>query len=139
VRPTAQGPTCLYTAAHQAEQERHKHRVAELKDLEARLRMLDALVDALKAQGVTLHPDRLSNWPGTRDVYISAAVWDSSGQRLYSALIAVGFVIVRRSDHSSFASVSLKHGRLSVRITVDTDVLGPAPQPEAATASEAAS
>lgn len=132
MKPAVDSTTCLYTAGLQAEHERHKHRLADLRDLEARLRMLDALADALKTQGITLQPDRLSNWPHTREVYISATTWDSSGRRLYSALIAVGFVIVRRSDHGPFASVSLKRGRLSVRIAVDTAVLGPAPQPEAA-------
>jgi hypothetical protein len=134
-RKTPAAPATLYAEALQHEHERHAARLAEIKKLEARLRMLDALAAPLAAHGVRLYPDQIKTHGS--DVWLSSAMCDSSGRRMFAAFTAVGFVLDSRRDHTCSSSITLKHGRLRVRMFVDADVLPP-PTPEAAAAPDGA-
>jgi hypothetical protein len=130
-------PPALYAAALQHEHQRHAHRLAELKALEYRLRLLDAFAAPLKAQGITLYPEQVSEYAAGPEVWLSTASTDSTGRQLFTALSAVGFAVERRTDHGTSATVTLKHGRLRVRMFVDVDVLGPAAPPLSSSAAAA--
>jgi hypothetical protein len=139
-------PPALYAAALQHEHQRHARRLAELKALEPRLRMLDALAGPLTEQGLTLHPEQISatGWEistrGARptEVWLSAGMTDSAGRLLFAALRAVGFTLEIRRDHGASSSVTLKHGRLRVRTWVDAKVLDTADPPPLASSGTAA-
>jgi hypothetical protein len=120
-------PSGLFAAAIEHEHQRHAHRLAELKALESKLRLLDSFAAPLNAQGIKLYPEQVSTYAAGPEVWLSTASTDSTGRRLYTALSAVGFAVETRRDHGTSATVTLKHGRLRVRMFVDAAVLDPAP------------
>lgn len=133
--PTAP-PATLYEACVQQEQARHRYRMAQLREMEARLRLLDAIVPALKAAGLSLILDRINPWT-ERELFITANHLTShaQSQKLLDTLEAAGMEVVSRDERFGTATVKLKKGRLKLALFVDLPRTAPVPVPAAAPAA----
>lgn len=133
MRKTAPEPNNLFDACIQHEVTRHARRVAELKNMRARLKLLDEFVPALKAAGLQLLLEPLTSWGG-KSLYIRVAYMTdpTRTQKLMDVLVANGMREVERIDHPRDFRVDLKKGRLILSMTVDKPQ--PAPAAPVATA-----
>lgn len=113
-------PATLYEACVQQEQTRHRRRLAELQQMEARMRMLDVMVPALKAAGLSLILDRISPW-GERELFVAAhtLINPAQSEKLLHTLTAAGMEVVSRDERHGAATVKLKKGRLKLALIVD--------------------
>jgi len=106
----------LYEQAIENEQARHAARMADLECMRKMFARLEALRRVIKDRGYTLAPDDITLDTGRRDVFIRENVNDLGCTRLHAALIAVGFVEVKRVDYSTWSSVVLSRPGIRVRI-----------------------
>jgi hypothetical protein len=110
----------LHAAALQAELARHARRLAELKAMAPKLRMLDEFVPTLQARGIDLQPDQLACTAGPA-LRICAGMFDATNWALFDALQDAGFVVMEVAEFSTFADVRMRNGRLRVRMHVSKD------------------
>lgn len=113
-------PITLAAQALQAEQSRHEGRMAMLKRMEARLRMLDAFMPAVRAAGINVHGDELNDW-GRGTIYVGGALMNPQrNATLEKVLRAQGMreVGCRRHADGSY-TVELKKGHLTLCISVE--------------------
>lgn len=136
--PTAP-PATLYEACVQQEQERHARRIAEIRDMKARLGMLDEFVPALRAAGVAPLLEPLATWGG-KELYLRCCHMTEPArtQKLVDTLRAAGMREAERKNYGSYDRVILKKGRLSVSVSVDLPRTAPVPAPVPAAAPAAA-
>lgn len=124
------------------EEARHRSRLKELQKADAALALLEAEHAALKAAGYTLYGSQVDGRFFDRGaISISTSSVFDADARLYKALLVVGFKEVER-DESIWTRITLKKGRLRVRISIDAKALARieaenTPEP-AATSAEAA-
>lgn len=116
----AEQPLTLAEQALQLEQARHARRIAELKGLETKLRMLDAYLPAVRAAGISIHGDELHCWGGKTVHVMAPTLNPQRNATLERVLRDCGMREVRRSDYSTCYSVELRKGHLAVAMTVDT-------------------
>jgi hypothetical protein len=130
-------PATLLEEALQAEHDRHKRRLAELKAAEARLHMLDEYVPRLRANGIRIYADQITFHSVEKELFITSAFTSASlNWRLVDALTELGFVQVERDDYSSFVAIRLKRGRLQLRMHVSARRPEPPPAPEQPAAAQ---
>ena len=138
MKKTALPPATLYEAALQKEHARHAHRLAALKRMQARLRMLDAFVPALQAAGLHLVLDEINDWCG-KELYVRTTYFTSprETQKLLDVLLSQGMREVERRHYGATDTVIVGKGRLRVVVSVDLprDL---APVPAAAETAESA-
>lgn len=131
-RAEAAHPLTLEVQALRDEQARHEGRVAVIRRMSARLRMLDAYMPAIRAAGIDLRGDEINCWGG-RAIYLSGPLF--SAQRnatLEKVLREQGMREVERRDNPGGGyTVDLKKGHLTVCLTVDSHRL---PKPKEAAA-----
>lgn len=118
-RTVAAQPLTLAAQALQSEQARHALRIAELKSMAARLRMLDAYMPAIRAAGIAIHGEELHSWGGKAIHVIGATLNPQRNATLERVLRDCGMREVRRSDYTSTYVVELRKGHLSVAMTVE--------------------
>ena len=110
----------LAAQAAAMEHARHARRMAELKAMHARLRLLDAYMPAIRAAGINVHGEELHSWGG-RAINVMAPVLNPKrNATLERVLRDCGLREVRRSDYLHSYSVELRKGHLIVALTVDT-------------------
>ena len=119
-RTGAAQPSTLFEQALQAEHARHAARIAELKNLEGKLRMLDAFMPAIRAAGINLNGSELHGWGGKAIHVMSATLNPQRNAAVERVLRDVGMRELRRADYSTCYSVELRKGHLTVAMTVDT-------------------
>lgn len=106
----------------------HRRRNAEIRSMRARLRMLDELLPQLAAQGIRLNRREIMSTDSGRTLRIQPPLFEFD-DRLYSALLALGFKEVRRETTlSRYDMVTLQQGRwLFISIDVSKPAEVPAP------------
>jgi len=117
-----QQPAAPQTFAQQMlayENRRHAARHAELKVAAKKLEMFEPTFQALAARGVTVSLE----FSGLRGfmpavLHVCAGIFSDSNLQLYDALIALGYKEVSRREHSTYAAVELKQGRLTLSLTI---------------------
>lgn len=117
---TDAAPLTLAQQAVQLEQARHARRLAELKAMDARLRLLDAYMPAIRAAGINVHAEELQSWCGKVVHVIAPVLNPKRNATLERVLRDCGMREVRRSDYATSYSVELRKGHLIVAISVDT-------------------
>lgn len=123
----------LAAQAGMVEHARHARRMAELKAMHARLRLLDAYMPAIRAAGISVHGEELHSWGGKAINVISPVLNPKRNATLERVLRDCGMREVRRSDYLYSYSVELRKRHLIVALTVDTR-----PLPKALEASKCA-
>lgn len=118
-RAAAAQPSTLFEQALQAEHARHARRIAELKGMGARLRMLDAYMPAIRAAGINIQGDELHSWGGKSIHVLTPALNPKRNATLENVLRDCGMREVRRADYTTSACVELRKGHLTVAMTVD--------------------
>lgn len=94
----------------------HRRRLAEIKVLRAKLALLDQFLPALAERGITLAHRDLGTYDSGKTLRIQTAIC-SRDNKLYSALIDLGFREIERKDWGSKdEQVTLKHGRSLVLV-----------------------
>ena len=119
-RKTAPPPATLYESALHKEHARHANRLATLKRMRARLALLDAYMPALKAAGLHLLIDDITDWGG-KDLCVRTTYFISpkETQRLLDTLLAQGLKEVERRHHGATDTVIVGKGRLRIVVSVD--------------------
>lgn len=118
------------------EEARHRARLKELQQADAAIALLEREFGALKAAGCTLYGSQISNWPGKKGtLYVTTSSIFDADLRLYKALIAVGFSKEERGE-GSYTSMTLKKGRLRVRIYISDKDLARAEEQITAAAAQ---
>ena len=125
-RIVAAQPLTLAEQALQSEQARHARRIAELRGMEAKLRMLDAYLPAIRAAGISIHGEELHSWGGKTIHVMTPTLNPQRNATLERVLRDCGMREVRRADYSTSYSVELRKGHLTVAMTVDTRQLAKA-------------
>lgn len=126
-RGRAQPPvSSLYDACIAHAESVRRDRLKELKDMQAKLALLEAFIPALKERGCELHPSRLHWCRSEKAIRLESPLFDSGNRRLYGALVELRFVEIDRRDHGTWAVLKMKHGRLVVNLSVATKHLPPA-------------
>lgn len=118
-RAAAAQPSTLLEQALQAEHARHARRIADLKSMAARLRMLDAYMPAIRAAGINIHGEELHCWGGKSIQVLTPALNPKRNATLENVLRDCGMREVRRADYATSASVELRKGHLTIAMTVD--------------------
>jgi hypothetical protein len=96
----------------------HRRRLAEIKAMAHKLALLDEFLPALAAKGVQIAHRDITTWDGGKTLRIHAG-WSLTSDKLYAALVELGFKEIEREDLGSDQLVTMKHGRaLLVRIDV---------------------
>lgn len=121
-------PMTLETQALRDEQQRHDGRVAAIRRMSARLRMLDAYMPAIRAAGIDVRGDEINCWGG-KTLYVSGPLFGARrNATLEKVLREQGMREERRRENTDGSySVSLKKGHLTVCLTVEAHRL-PKPQ-----------
>jgi hypothetical protein len=116
--PTPEGT--LHALALQAELRRHAQRMAELEAMQPQLRMLDEFTAPLRARGLDLVNESLGIAFSLRnkEVHVRAGAFDSTNWDLFDALIDLGFVVTRRTDYTSYATVRMQRENLRLCMQV---------------------
>jgi hypothetical protein len=115
------------------EHQRHAARLAEIKEAEARLRALEPTIATLQARGISLWCDStLGNyWKSLTLTCGTLTEWDN---KIYDALVDLGFTEIDRYTGGPYAHCTLKQGRNKVRVSIMADHK---PAPNAAAAAPA--
>lgn len=113
----------LAAQALQAEVARHAGRLADIKSMDARLRMFDAFMPAVRAAGIDVHGDEIHCW-GTSAIsalYVGGITLDPQrNATLEKVLREQGMEEIERTPCPTGAyTVKLKKGRLTMAITVE--------------------
>src|SRR3569623_1777257 len=101
------------------ENRRHAARHAELNVAAKKLEMFEPTFQSLAARGVTVSLE----FSGLRGfmpavLHVCAGIFSDSHLQLYDALIALGYKEDSRREHSTYAAVELKQGRLTLSLTI---------------------
>lgn len=113
----------------------HRRRLAEIKAMSKKLALLDEFLQALAERGIRLGSRDIGSWDSGKTLRFTC--FSISDDKLYEALIALGFKEIQRKDWGSGLreqSVTLKHGRALV---VSMDVTKAAAPTAAVTAGSA--
>lgn len=122
-------PRTLQELALARAERNHRIRLAEIKAMAPKLALLDELLPALAARGVTLSHRDAATLDGGKTLRVMHAF--GADNKFCEALMAVGFKeIDRRDSFRDEQTVTLKHGR-SLLIQLDVK------KPAATTAAEA--
>jgi len=117
--------TLLHALALQAELKRHDQRMAELQAMQPQMRMLDEFTVPLRARGLDLSVESIGIAFSLRskEVHVRAGAFDSSNWALFDALIDLGFIVTRRTDYTSYATVRLQREnlRLSMQVSLQRE------------------
>lgn len=90
----------------------HRHRLAEVKAMRAKLALLEQFLPALAERGIKLADRKLSLWHGGKVLRIESRASTSSDNKLHAALIELGFrEISRKHLWRDEYTVTLQHGR----------------------------
>ncbi|MDT0137263.1 hypothetical protein [Acidovorax sp. PRC11] len=113
----------LAAQALQAEEARHACRIAGVRRMDARLRMFDAFMPAVRGAGINVHGDEIHCW-GTSALsalYVGGVTLDPRrNATLEKVLREQGMEEIERTPCPTGAyTVKLKKGRLTVSITVE--------------------
>lgn len=129
-------PATLYEACLQQEQERHVRRLADIRDMKARLALLDEFVPALRAAGVAPLLAPMAAWGG-KELYVRCSHMTDPvrTKKMVDTLIAAGMREVERMAYGSYDRVVLKKGRPLVSVLVDLPRQVPAAAPAVAPAA----
>lgn len=115
-------PRTLHELAVARTNYEHERRIAELGAMAKKLSLLDEHLPALAEHGITFSRRDISTTDGGKTLRILPEVFSLRDDKLYAALIALGFREVDRSSYrkdAEFEQVTLKHGRaLLVKIDV---------------------
>ncbi|MDA8448470.1 hypothetical protein M4R36_00290 [Acidovorax sp. GBBC 3299] len=111
----------LAEQALQAEEARHACRLAAIKSMDARLRMFEDFMPAVRAAGIKVHGEEFNGW-GTSTLYVSGITLDPRrNATLEKVLREQGMEEIERTPYLNGAyTVKLRKGRLTVSITVET-------------------
>ncbi|UZV40240.1 hypothetical protein Acica_35 [Acidovorax phage Acica] len=120
------GPT-LAAQALQAEEARHAGRLADIKRMDARLRMFDAFMPAVRAAGINVHGDEINCW-GTSALYVGGLTLDPRRNAILEKVLREQGMeeIERKPCPTGAYTVKLKKGRLVVSLTVEAHRLAKA-------------
>jgi len=127
---TAQQPTTLLARVIEQETTRHNGRLAEIKKMEAKLRMFEPDFAELEARKAFVSLDGLRCTDDT--LYISGGGLSEWDIRRYDTLLDIGFVEIDRSSGTHFNTRRLKKGRLTVSIMIPASHPAPVAQLEQA-------
>ncbi|RRW94268.1 hypothetical protein [Pandoraea apista] len=123
--PASRTPQSLSERLVAHEKARHARRIKEIRKLQARLRLLNPVVETLESEhGIFLQLDLIGEGYSDGAIYISTML--SEGNRLHRALLAMGFKERTRRDYTSFSVTTVKKGRLSITVHVATSSDGDA-------------
>lgn len=110
----------LMDAAVQAEHARHAARLAEVRKMAAKLRLLDAYMPAITAAGIELHGTELGYWSWAGAVRVLSATlnpWRNA--KLEQVLRAQGMEETRREQFPDGSyTVELSRGPLRISLPV---------------------
>ena len=110
----------------------HARRRAEIKAMAAKLAQLDAFAEPLAARGIKLADREIGTYTHGKELRILSPIC-TRDDKLYAALVELGFREIERRDFGRDQQVKLKHGRsLIVRIDVTAATVEappPAPSP----------
>lgn len=106
--------TALATARADYE---HGRRIAEIKAMAPKLELLAAFLQPLAARGIELANREIKKWPSTTFLRIQPAIC-TRDDRLYAALLELGFREIERKDWGREDLVHMKHGR-SLVVVID--------------------
>ncbi len=113
----------LAEQALQAEEDRHACRLAAIARMDARLRMFDAFMPAVRAAGINVHAQEINCWGASAHsvLYVGGPVLDPRRNAvLEKVLREQGMEEIERTPCPTGAyTVKLKKGRLTVSITVE--------------------
>jgi hypothetical protein len=96
----------------------HRRRLAEIKAIAKKLALLNEFLPALAEYGVNIGSRNITTWDNGKTLRFTSPI-SGFDNRLFDALIALGFKEVERKD--SFRdeqTVTIKHGR-ALRISID--------------------
>lgn len=130
------GPRTLEELALARADYEHRRRVAEIKAMRAKLALLDPFIAPLAERGIRFGHRDIHAQDGGKVLRLHTVAFESADDRLYAALLDLGFREIAREDlyrSSRTSVVTLKHGRALV---IKIDVFRAAP--EAAAVSVAA-
>ncbi|ADU99006.1 hypothetical protein Alide_1245 [Alicycliphilus denitrificans BC] len=127
-RSTAAQPRTLEAQALHDAHQGHAARLAAIKRMASKLRMLDAYMPAVRAAGITVRGDELNCWGGLA-IYVSGPMFNAQrNATLEKVLREQGMRETRRKENADGSyTVDLKKGHLTVCITVEAHRL-PKPQ-----------
>lgn len=122
----------LEQAAIRRENERHAGRLAEIKAMSARLRLLQPYVAVLKAQGIELYPEEVRAYR-SKPLHVMQGFFNSRNvQRAIDTLKAHGFKEVEVRDNANCISTVIILGKGHLQLSFDLDKPRDAAPPPAA-------
>lgn len=109
--------TLAELAMAQADYE-HRHRLAKIRAMAPKLAKLDELLPAIQEKGAELHTREIDSYDGGKTLSVRRPIC-SYDDKLYDALLALGFVEIERRKFAAECDVTLKHGRsLRLKVTI---------------------
>lgn len=110
----------LEEAAIRLENQRHAHRLKEIKTISKRLQDLQAYVPALKEAGVTLHADDIRVCWHKGPIGLMQGFMDTrTALAALGVFTAHGFKEADRHQYTCYATVVVQKGNLKVRLVFD--------------------
>lgn len=118
-------PVSLFEACSQEEEHRHAARLRELAGMKAKLLMLDAYMPLIRTAGLELNLREIEACYPSCTLRISAASFVTRGRQkqLVEILMAAGFKVAQLDEYTSFQCVTLKKGRLQLRVMGDANMV----------------
>lgn len=91
----------------------HRQRLAEIKNMRARLAQLDEFLPALAARGIKLWPREIHGHDRGKTLRIYSGMFERNSDKLHAALLELGFREVKRESRPTmtFDTVTLQQGR----------------------------
>ncbi len=105
----------------------HRRRLAEVKAMRARLAMLDAFLPALAERGVKPWAGNIHSSDQGKTLRVYPGILTGTDDKLYAALLELGFKEIDRRENSRDDTVKLQHGRWLV-VSIDVSRAAPAVQ-----------
>jgi hypothetical protein len=110
----------LEQAAIRHENERHAHRLREIKAISARLKALQNYVPELKAAGVNLYGGSITVLGSQKALRLFDGFFNRT--RVLTTLEVLkrhGFKEIKRDDHRSYTDIVIGKGHLHVHLSLD--------------------
>lgn len=104
----------------------HRRRLAEIKAMRTKLSQLDQFLPALAAAGIRLAQRDFCAYDHGKTLRIPSELLSSKDDKLYAALVDLGFREIERKNWGAADQVKLKHGR-SLVLAIDVSKANPAP------------
>lgn len=118
LRISGRAPRTLAEIARAQADYVHSSRLAAIRAMAPKLAKLDELLPAIVAKGVDLHTREISSYDRGKTLSIARLIC-SYDDKLYDALLELGFVEVERRKFAAECDVTLKHGRsLRLKVTI---------------------